>query len=205
MVGMGLAIGGTLVSYGAGMLSSYANYKAQKAQLKQQYANAKANYKTMTDNANAALSALSYNEGVLSREHNRRLAEVETAFAVSGVSGASVTAQEVYAAQKEANIEELWRLRRQADGDVGNLILDRNNMMTEAEFNYKWGKKANKLTTIFSMIGQTSNLVGNLGMIGMSAGGGAGSAGGGAGSVGSGIYGGGATDLANMDMASALA
>lgn len=204
MVGMGLAIGGSLVGFGAGMLSSYANYKAQKAQLKQQYANAKANYKTMTDNANAALSALAYNEGVMSREHNRRLAEVETAFAVSGVSGASVTAQEVYAAQKEANAEELWNMRRQVGDDVGNLILDRNNMMTEAEFNYKWGKKANKLTTIFSMIGQTSNLIGNLGMIGMSGGGGAGS-GAGAGSVGSDIYGGGATDLANMNMASALA
>ena len=186
MVGMGLAIGGSLVGFGAGMLSSYANYKAQKAQLKQQYANAKANYKTMTDNANEALSALAYNEGVMSREHNRRLAEVETAFAVSGVSGASVTAQEVYFAQKEANIEELRNMRRQADGDVGNLILDRNNMMTEAEFNYKWGKKANKLTTIFSMIGQTSNLIGNLGMIGMASSGGA-------------------TDLANMNTASALA
>lgn len=204
MVGMGLAIGGSLVGFGAGMLSSYANYKAQKAQLKQQYANAKANYKTMTDNANEALSALAYNEGVMSREHNRRLAEVETAFAVSGVSGASVTAQEVYFAQKEANIEELRNMRRQADGDVGNLILDRNNMMTEAEFNYKWGKKANKLTTIFSMIGQTSNLIGNLGMIGMASDGGAGS-GAGPGNVGSGIYGGGATDLANMNTASALA
>lgn len=204
MVGMGLAIGGSLVGFGAGMLSSYANYKAQKAQLKQQYANAKANYKTMTDNANEALSALAYNEGVMSREHNRRLAEVETAFAVIGVSGASVTAQEVYFAQKEANIEELRNMRRQADGDVGNLILDRNNMMTEAEFNYKWGKKANKLTTIFSMIGQTSNLIGNLGMIGMASGGGAGS-GAGPGNVGSGIYGGGATDLANMNTASALA
>lgn len=204
MVGMGLAIGGSLVGFGAGMLSSYANYKAQKAQLKQQYANAKANYKTMTDNANEALSALAYNEGVMSREHNRRLAEVETAFAVSGVSGASVTAQEVYFAQKEANIEELRNMRRQADGDVGNLILDRNNMMTEAEFNYKWGKKANKLTTIFSMIGQTSNLIGNLGMIGMASSGGAGS-GAGPGNVGSGIYGGGATDLANMNTASALA
>jgi len=76
--------------------------------------------------------------------------------------------------------------------------------MTEAEFNYKWGKKANKLTTIFSMIGQTSNLIGNLGMIGMASSGGAGS-GAVPGNVGSGIYGGGATDLANMNTASALA
>ena len=201
--GMALAVGGSLVSYGTGMLSSYANYKAQKAQLKQQYANAKANYKTMTDNANAALSALSYNEGVLSREHNRRLAEVETAFAASGVSAASVTAQDVYEAQREANVEELWNLRRQTNDDVGSLLLNRNNMMAEAELNYKWGKKANKLTTIFSMIGQTSNLVGNLGMLSMMGGGGGAGAASGGGAQG--LYGGGATDLANMNMASALA
>lgn len=201
--GMALAVGGSLVSYGSGMLSSYANYKAQKAQLKQQYKNAKANYQTMTDNANAALSALSYNEGVLSREHNRRLAEVESAFAVSGVSGASVSAQDVYERQVEANVEELWNMRRQTNDDVGNLVLNRNNMMAEAEASYKWGKKANKLSMIFSMLGQTSNFAANMASVPWSAFGGSGGSMG-AGDI-SGMYGGGATDLVNMGGMSAIA
>lgn len=168
---------GHTINYGVGMLSNYVNYKQQKAQLKHQYNVAKANYKVMTDNANAALSALSYNEGVMSREHNRRLAEIETAFASSGVSAASVTAQEVYQAQVEANTEELWNMRRQTDNDVGALILDRNNMMTEAKYNYEWGKKANKYNAIFSAIGQTANFLGNIST--MSPSGGSGGGGGG--------------------------
>lgn len=113
----------------------------------------------------------------MSREHNRRLAEIETAFASSGVSAASVTAQEVYQAQVEANTEELWNMRRQTDNDVGALILDRNNMMTEAKYNYEWGKKANKYNAIFSAIGQTANFLGNIST--MSPSGGSGGGGGG--------------------------
>lgn len=169
---MALQVIGHTVNYGVGMLSNYANYKIQKAQIKQQYVNAKANYTIMTDNANAALSALSYNEGVLSREHNRRIAEVEAAFASSGVSGASVSARDVYERQIEANVEELWNIRQQTDNDVGSLILDRNNMMKEAESNYKWGKKANKMNAIFSAVSQTSNFLTNIATMG---GGGSGS------------------------------
>lgn len=203
MAGLGLVIGGSLVGYGAGMLASYANYKAQKAFLAQQYVIAKSNYKTMTDNANEALSALSYNEGVMGREHNRRLASIESSFAASGVSADSVSAQKVYDAQREANLEELWAVRWQAEGDIGNLILDRNNMMAQAESDYAWGRSANKLTTIFSMVGQTSKLVGDIAS--MPAGKGKGLSGGGFSGSGKGLYGSGATDLARMDMASVLA
>lgn len=167
--------GGHTVNYAVGMLSNYANYKVQKAALKQQYKNAKANYKTMTDNANAALSALSYNEGVMSREHNRRLANIESAFAASGVSSESVSAQNVYDAQVIANTEELWNMRQQTEGEVGNLILNRDNMMTQAEQAYKWGKKANKYNAIFSGIGQTSKFIADLGTMQGSGGGGWGS------------------------------
>ncbi len=166
ITGAALQAGGYTTQWGVGMLSSYINYKQQKAMLKQQYANAKANAAIMTDNANAALDTLSYNEGVLSREHNRRIAAIETAFAASGVSGASVSAQDVLDAQTAADTEELWQMRTQVDGEVGALILDRNNMLTEAEAAYKWGKRANMFNTVFSMIGQTSNFLANMATIG---------------------------------------
>lgn len=174
IVGLALQAAGHTVNYATGMLSNYVNYKIQKAALKQQWANAKANAKVMTDNANAALSALSDNEFVMSREHNRRLAEIESSFAASGVSmDLSASAQAVYDRQIRNNAEELTQMREQTDSAVGNLILNRDNMLTEAEAAYKWGKKANRYNAVFNAIGMTTNFIGNLGT--MDAGGGWGS------------------------------
>lgn len=173
IVGLALQAAGHTVNYATGMLSNYVNYKIQKAALKQRWTNAKANAKVMTDNANAALSALSDNEFVMSREHNRRLAEIESSFAASGVSmDLSASAQAVYDRQIRNNAEELTQMREQTDSAVGNLILNRDNMLTEAEAAYKWGTKANRYNAVFNAIGMTSNFIGNLGT--MDAGGGSG-------------------------------
>ena len=173
IVGLALQAAGHTVNYGVGMVSNYVNYKIQKAALKQRWTNAKANAKVMTDNANAALSALSDNEFVMSREHNRRLAEIESSFAASGVSmDLSASAQAVYDRQIRNNAEELTQMREQTDSAVGNLILNRDNMLTEAEAAYKWGTKANRYNAVFDAIGMTTNFIGNLGA--MDAGGGSG-------------------------------
>lgn len=173
IVGLALQAAGHTVNYATGMLSNYVNYKIQKAALKQRWTNAKANAKVMTDNANAALSALSDNEFVMSREHNRRLAEIESSFAASGVSmDLSASAQAVYDRQIRNNAEELTQMREQTDSAVGNLILNRDNMLTEAEAAYKWGTKANRYNAVFDAISMTTNFIGNLGA--MDAGGGSG-------------------------------